>query len=44
MNDEAKRKAGDALGRDVLDRDRRHVWHPFTQHGTEGYPIVLTGA
>src|SRR6185437_3999788 len=39
-----KRKAGDALGRDVLDRDRRHVWHPFTQHGTEGDPIVLTGA
>ena len=44
MNDDPKRKAGDALGRDVLDRDRRHVWHPFTQHGTEGDPIVLTGA
>ena len=44
MNDDPKPKAGDALGRDVLDRDRRHVWHPFTQHGTEGDPIVLTGA
>ena len=44
MNDDPKRKAGDAAGRDVLDCDRRHVWHPFTQHGTEGDPIVLTGA
>ena len=32
------------LARDLLARDRRHVWHPFTQHGTERDPIVLTGA
>jgi len=46
MNDDPKAKSGakGALARDVLDRDRRHVWHPFTQHGTEGDPIVLTGA
>ena len=32
------------LARDLLARDRRHVWHPFTQHGTERDPIVLIGA
>ena len=26
--------------RGLLARDRRHVWHPFTQHGTESEPIV----
>jgi adenosylmethionine---8-amino-7-oxononanoate aminotransferase len=41
MNDDQNRSK---LARDVLARDRRHVWHPFTQHGTEGDPIVLTGA
>jgi adenosylmethionine-8-amino-7-oxononanoate aminotransferase len=41
MNDDQTRSK---LARDVLARDRRHVWHPFTQHGTEGDPIVLTGA
>ena len=30
----------DATAREVLARDRRHVWHPFTQHGTEGDPVV----
>ena len=51
MNDDPKPKPGalDALAphmlaRDVLARDRLHVWHPFTQHGTEGDPIVLTRA
>ena len=41
MNDEQKRSR---LAKEVLAQDRRHVWHPFTQHGTEGDPIVLTGA
>jgi adenosylmethionine---8-amino-7-oxononanoate aminotransferase len=41
MNDDQNRNK---LARDVLARDRRHVWHPFTQHGTEGDPIVLTAA
>jgi adenosylmethionine---8-amino-7-oxononanoate aminotransferase len=30
--------------RDVLARDRRHVWHPFTQHGTEAEPTVISSA
>jgi adenosylmethionine-8-amino-7-oxononanoate aminotransferase len=29
---------------DLLARDRRHVWHPFTQHGTAGEPTVITRA
>jgi adenosylmethionine-8-amino-7-oxononanoate aminotransferase len=41
MNDEQKRSR---LAKEVLAQDRRHVWHPFTQHGTEGDPIVLSGA
>jgi len=41
MNDEQNRSK---LARDLLSRDQRHVWHPFTQHGTEGDPIVVTGA
>ena len=46
MNDEAKSaaSAGDALAEEVLRRDRQHVWHPFTQHGTEGEPIVIARA
>jgi adenosylmethionine-8-amino-7-oxononanoate aminotransferase len=27
--------------RDVIARDRRYVWHPYTQHGTEGEPTVI---
>jgi adenosylmethionine-8-amino-7-oxononanoate aminotransferase len=41
MNDEQNRSR---LARDVLARDKRHVWHPFTQHATEGDPILLAGA
>jgi adenosylmethionine---8-amino-7-oxononanoate aminotransferase len=41
MNDDPSREA---FVRDVLARDRRHVWHPFTQHGTEGDPIVIARA
>jgi adenosylmethionine-8-amino-7-oxononanoate aminotransferase len=48
MNDDANH-ARDGLARDiaagdVLARDRCHVWHPFTQHGTEGDPVVITRA
>ena len=25
----------------MLARDKRYVWHPYTQHGTEGDPIVI---
>ncbi|MGB6969661.1 MAG: adenosylmethionine--8-amino-7-oxononanoate transaminase, partial [Methyloceanibacter sp.] len=34
----------DALAQDIIARDRRHVWHPFTQHATEAEPLLLTGA
>ncbi len=45
MNDDPKSPPGARrFAEDVLARDRRHVWHPFTQHGTESEPIVLTGA
>lgn len=33
-----------ALADDILARDRRHVWHPFTQHGTESEPLLITRA
>ncbi|MGD9868863.1 MAG: aminotransferase class III-fold pyridoxal phosphate-dependent enzyme, partial [Hyphomicrobiales bacterium] len=29
---------------DTTDLDRRHVWHPYTQHGQEADPPVITGA
>jgi adenosylmethionine-8-amino-7-oxononanoate aminotransferase len=44
MNDEPKSHPHAALAADVLARDRRYVWHPFTQHGTESDPIVITRA
>lgn len=46
MNDDPKSpaRARASLAEDVLARDRRHVWHPFTQHGTESEPIVITRA
>ena len=27
-----------------LDIDKRHIWHPFTQHATERDPVVVTRA
>jgi len=30
--------------REVIAGDRRYVWHPFTQHGTEGEPTVIARA
>jgi len=29
---------------DLLARDRAHLWHPYTQHGAEGDPLVVTAA
>ncbi len=29
---------------DILDIDKRHVWHPFTQHATERDPVVVARA
>ena len=28
----------------LVDLDRRHVWHPFTQHGTAADPILIARA
>lgn len=44
MNDERKSSARASRGTGLLARDRRHVWHPFTQHGTETEPIVISRA
>ena len=38
-------KRGDAeSAAALLAQDRRHVWHPFTQHQTEAEPIVIARA
>lgn len=29
---------------DILALDKRHIWHPFTQHATERDPVVITRA
>jgi adenosylmethionine---8-amino-7-oxononanoate aminotransferase len=46
MNDDPKSGLPPSAGvaEDVLARDRRYVWHPFTQHGTETDPIVIARA
>ena len=28
----------------ILDIDKRHIWHPFTQHASERDPVVVTRA
>ena len=30
--------------RDLIERDRDHVWHPYTQHGTEKDPVAIVKA
>ena len=45
MNDDRQAaRPGKAAAAEVLARDKRHVWHPFTQHGTEDDPIVISRA
>jgi adenosylmethionine-8-amino-7-oxononanoate aminotransferase len=46
VNDKRKydKLPSDAFARDLIARDRRHVWHPYTQHGTEGEPIIIARA
>jgi adenosylmethionine---8-amino-7-oxononanoate aminotransferase len=51
VNDQADREKQDAdraaraaLAGDILARDRRHVWHPYTQHGTEAEPLLIAAA
>lgn len=43
MNDRAKPKVT-APAHDVIARDKRYVWHPYTQHGTEVEPLVIARA
>lgn len=43
MNDDAKQKPS-LPASDVIARDKRYVWHPYTQHGTEVEPTVITRA
>ncbi|MHC5211310.1 MAG: adenosylmethionine--8-amino-7-oxononanoate transaminase [Planctomycetota bacterium] len=31
-------------GGDLASRDARHVWHPYTQHATEGPPLPVASA
>jgi len=40
MKDDVTPKHAD----DVIARDKRHVWHPYTQHGTEAEPTVIARA
>jgi adenosylmethionine-8-amino-7-oxononanoate aminotransferase len=44
MNDDPKSGAPAFLAEEVLERDRRYIWHPFTQHGIESEPIVIARA
>ena len=45
MNDDPQSaRQGQAAAAEVLARDKRHVWHPYTQHGTESDPIVIARA
>ena len=43
MNDSSNQKQ-DALVRDLIARDKRFVWHPYTQHRTEVEPTVIARA
>jgi adenosylmethionine-8-amino-7-oxononanoate aminotransferase len=43
VNDDAKQKPS-LPASDVIARDKRYVWHPYTQHGTEVEPTVITRA
>ena len=29
---------------DIVARDKRYIWHPYTQHGTETDPLVVARA
>ena len=44
MNDEPTRDQLSPITQDLVARDKRYVWHPFTQHATESDPTVITRA
>lgn len=43
MNENANPSSA-ATAREIIARDARHVWHPYTQHGTEAEPLVIARA
>ena len=44
MNDDRQARQGEGQAAEIVARDKRYVWHPYTQHGTEGDPIVVARA
>jgi len=44
VNDEPTHNPLSTHARDVIARDKRYVWHPYTQHGTEAEPTVIARA
>ena len=36
--------AAGAAGAELVARDARHVWHPYTQHATDGPPLPVASA
>ncbi len=38
------RMDGGGGGGDLLARDARRVWHPYTQHGAEAAPLPVVAA
>lgn len=41
---ETSNPLGASSPRDIIARDKRYVWHPYTQHGTEAEPLVVARA
>lgn len=41
---ETSNPLGASSPRDIIARDKRYIWHPYTQHGTEGEPLVVARA
>ena len=37
-------RGNDERGGDLLARDARHLWHPYTQHGLEAAPLPVVAA
>lgn len=44
MNDRANLPQSTSPARDAIARDKRYVWHPYTQHATEVEPTVIARA
>jgi len=44
VNDSWKQDQSTPPLRDIIACDRRYIWHPYTQHGTEAEPTVIARA